>query len=76
MPKILYFNFFGILVSIDLDDKITKTIVMECVDQDALIAVRNGVLDELSNNRLVIIKCSALSDIQVNISINLIITLV
>lgn len=76
MPKILYFNFFGIIVSIVLDDKITKTIVMECVDQDALITVRNGILDELSNNLPVIIKYSVLADIQVNMPICLFITLV
>lgn len=49
---------------------------MECVDQDALITVRNGILDELSNNLPVVIKYSVLADVQVNMPISLIITLV
>lgn len=59
-------NFFGNIVSIILDDKTTKSITIECMDQDALIAVRNGVLDELSNNQPAIINYSVLSDVQVN----------
>lgn len=50
-----------------LDDKITKTIILECLDQDALIAVRNGIFSELSNDQPAIIKLSVLADVQVNI---------
>jgi len=49
-----------------LDDKITKTIILESIDRDALIAIRNGVLNHLSNNQPVIIQYSVLADIQVN----------
>lgn len=69
MPKTLYMDFFGNIVSIILDDKTTKSIVIECIDQDALIVVRNGILDELSNNQPAIINYSVLADVQVNIPI-------
>lgn len=49
---------------------------MECVDQNALITVRNGILNELSNNLPVIIEYSVLASIQVNMPISLFITLV
>jgi len=62
-------DFFGNIVSIILDDKTTKSIVIECIDQDALIVVRNGILDELSNNQPAIINYSVLADVQVNIPI-------
>lgn len=51
-----------------LDDKITKTIILECLDQDVLVAVRNGIFSELSNDQPAIIKLSVLADVQVNIS--------
>jgi len=43
---------------------------MECLDQDALVAVRNGVFSELSNDQPAIINFSVLADIQVNIIIS------
>lgn len=69
MPKTLYFNYFGKIVLMVLDDKITKTITLECLDQDVLVAVRNGIFSELSNDQPAIIKLSVLADIQVNIFI-------
>lgn len=63
----LYLNFFGIIVSVVLDDQITKTITLECIDRVTLIAVRNGILNELSNDQPGTIKYSILADIQVNI---------
>lgn len=63
----LYFNLFGIIISVVLDDQITKTITLECIDQVTLIAVRNGILNELSNDQPGTIKHSILADIQVNI---------
>jgi len=68
MPKTLYLNYFGKIVSMVLDDKITKTIILECLDQDVLVAVRNGIFSELSNDQPAIIKLSVLADVQVNIS--------
>lgn len=65
MPKTLHFNLFGKIVSMILDNKITKTIVMECIDRGTLIALRNGVLSELSNDQPVNIKYSVLADTQV-----------
>lgn len=47
------------------DDTITKMIVLECTDQDSLIAVRNGVFNELSDDQPVNIKYSVLADTQV-----------
>jgi len=64
-------DFFGKIVSVILDDKITKTIILECIDQDTLIAVRNGIFSELSNDQPATIQCSVLADIQVNILIGL-----
>ncbi|KAL4131403.1 hypothetical protein QTP88_008719 [Uroleucon formosanum] len=64
MPKTLYFNYFGKIVLMVLDDKITKTITLECLDQDVLVAVRNGIFSELSNDQPAIIKLSVLADIQ------------
>ncbi|XP_022165272.1 uncharacterized protein LOC111030188 isoform X2 [Myzus persicae] len=64
MPKTLYLNYFGKIVTMVLDDKITKTIILECLDQDALIAVRNGIFSELSNDQPAIIKLSVLADVQ------------
>jgi len=69
MPKTLYLNYFGKIVSIVLDEKITKTIILECLDQDVLVAVRNGIFSELSNDQPAIIKLSVLADVQVNIPI-------
>lgn len=69
MPKILYLSFFGKIVSVMLDDKVTKSIVLESNDQDTLIAVRNGLLNELSNDQPAVIKYSVLADVQVIISI-------
>lgn len=69
MPKTLYFNYFGKIVLMVLDDKITKTIALECLDQDVLVAVRNGIFSELSNDQPAVIKLSVLADIQVNIFI-------
>jgi len=70
IPKTLYLNYFGKIVSMVLDDKITKTIILECLDQDALVAVRNGIFSELSSDLPAIIKLSVLADIQVNIPIH------
>lgn len=76
MQNTLYLNFFGRIVSVILDDKITKTIILESIDRDTLIAVRNGILNELSNDQPGIIKYSILADIQVNFVIfNLLIIL-
>lgn len=69
MPKTLYFNLFDIIVSIHFDNKITNTITLECIDQDALISVRNGVFNELSNDQSVNIKYSVFADTQVIINI-------
>lgn len=69
MSKSLYLNYFGKIVTIILDNTITNNIVLECIDREALIAVRNGIIYELSNStscQPVIIKCSVLADIQVN----------
>lgn len=71
MPKILYLNYFGKIVSIIFDDKIAKTIVLESIDQNALTAVRNGIINELSNGQPVNIKYAVFIEIQVNIPINL-----
>lgn len=65
-PNTLYLNYFGKIVSIILDNKITNTITLECLDQDSLVAVRNGVFSELSNDQPAIINISVLADIQVN----------
>lgn len=73
MPKMLYLNFFGKIVSTILDDKIENTIVLECIDQNALIAVRNGIINELSNDQPVVIKYAVYVDIQVNILITYVI---
>lgn len=70
MTKTLYLNYFGKIVSVVLDEKTTKTIILECLDQDALVAVRNGIFSEFSNDQPVIIQFSVLADIQVNISLN------
>ncbi|XP_001948571.1 uncharacterized protein LOC100165824 [Acyrthosiphon pisum] len=64
MPKTLYLNYFGKIVSMVLDDKITKTIILECLNQDVLVAVRNGIFSELSNDQPAIIKLSVLADVQ------------
>lgn len=66
----LYLNFFGKIVSVMLDDKVTRTIVLESNDRDTLISIRDGVFNELSNNQPAIIKYSVLSDVQVIITIN------
>lgn len=71
MPKVLPLNFFGKIVSVILDDKVTKTIVLECIDKNALIRVRDGIFSELSNDQPATIKHSVLSDVQVNILIGL-----
>ncbi|KAF0753240.1 Uncharacterized protein FWK35_00018072 [Aphis craccivora] len=63
-PNTLYLNYFGKIVSIILDNKITNTITLECLDQDSLVAVRNGVFSELSNDQSAIINISVLADIQ------------
>lgn len=70
MPKILYLNFFGKIVSVMLDDKVTKSIVLESNNRDTLIAVRNGLLNELSNDQPAVIKYSVLADVQVIIPIS------
>lgn len=67
----LYLNFFGKIVSVMLDDKVTRTIVMESNDRDTLILIRDGVFNELSNDQPAIIKYSVLSDVQVIITIKL-----
>lgn len=71
MPKTLYLNFFGKIVSVIFDDKITKTITLECFDQNALTAVRNGIINELSNGQPVKIEYAVFVEIQVNILIDL-----
>ncbi|XP_025414302.1 uncharacterized protein LOC112686300 [Sipha flava] len=63
-PKTLYFNLFDKIVSITFDNEITKTIVLECINLDALISVRNAVFNELSNDQSVNIKYSVLADTQ------------
>lgn len=69
MPKTLYLNFFGKIVSVIFDDKIAKTIILECVDQNTLTAVRDGIINELSNGQPVNIKYAVFVEIQVNIQI-------
>lgn len=71
MSKTLYLNIFGKIVSVIFDDKISKTIILECFDKNALTAVRNGIIDELSNGQPVNIKHAVFVEIQVNIQINL-----
>lgn len=66
LPKTIYFNFFGKFVSVILDDKITKTIVLECIDRDTLIEVRDGFFNELSLDQPAIIKHAVFADLQVN----------
>lgn len=58
------------IISLILEDNISKTIALECTDHNTLIAVRNGILDELSNDQPPIINYSVLADIQVNITIS------
>lgn len=58
-------NFFEKIVTVFLDDKSTKTIILESIDYDSLIIVRNGFLSELSNNQPAVINHSILSDVQV-----------
>lgn len=60
-------------MSIILDDTITKTIVIECADKNTLIAVRDGVIYELSNDQPVTINYSVLADIQVNMPANILV---
>lgn len=71
MPKTLYLNFFGKIVSVIFDDKIAKTITLESSDQNALTTVRNGIINELSNGQPVNIKYAVFVEIQVNILIDL-----
>lgn len=62
----MYFNFFGKIVSVILDDKVTKTITLECIDQDTLISIRNGIFSELSDSRPAVIKYTVLANVQVS----------
>lgn len=54
------------IISLVLDNNISRTIVLECTDHNALILVRNGIFNELSTDQLPNINYSVLADVQVN----------